>query len=220
MNRLVVFMDYQNVYMLARRAFAYHHDPSQVGQIHPDLVGLLLRARREQVDPDNNELSEVRVYRGLPDGALDPKGHGAATKQIAHWEGRPDVRAFWHPLAYPRGWEVEEDRPAIRQRGEKPREKGIDVQIAVDVVLGAVNDEYDVGIVFSGDSDLLPAIRAAMSLGKHVEVAAWGHHLRPATRIPGTKLPARSNGSPRKLWCHFLSIDDFEFCRDDTNYVL
>ncbi len=169
--------------------------------------------------PNESELTEVRVYRGMPDGALDPKGHGAASRQIETWERHPDLRAFTHPIAYPHGWENERDRPRIVRTGEKPREKGIDVQIAVDLVLGAVNDDYDVGIVFSGDSDLLPAIRAAMIIGKHIEVAAWSPGDRRATRIPPRDIPPWPNGNTRSLWCHFLQAEDFRFVRDDTDYA-
>ena len=179
------FVDYQNVYKLARRAFAGPDSWPSTGQIHPDLAGVLFQAKRNQTyggTENETELGEVRIYRGMPDGALDPKGHGAASRQIAHWERHPDVAVFSHPLAYPRGWENEWDRAASVRSGEKPREKGIDVQRAVDLVLGAVHDEYDVAVVFSGDSDLLPAIRAAMTLGSTLR---WRHGVPAINRLPG-----------------------------------
>jgi hypothetical protein len=70
-------------------------------------------------------------------------------------------------LRYPRNWP-----------NEKPQEKGIDVQLAVDFVRGYVADEFDIGIVMTTDTDLLPAIEAVLELDKHrgyepVEVCAW-----------------------------------------------
>lgn len=38
------------------------------------------------------------------------------------------------------------------------REKGIDVKLATDLIVGAIDDKYDTAIVVSSDSDLVPAI--------------------------------------------------------------
>jgi len=43
-------------------------------------------------------------------------------------------------------------------RYERLREKGIDVKLATDLIVGAVDDQYDTAIVVSSDSDLIPAI--------------------------------------------------------------
>jgi uncharacterized LabA/DUF88 family protein len=42
---------------------------------------------------------------------------------------------------------------------ERKREKGIDVMLATDLIVGAVEDSYDIAIVISSDADLLPAIK-------------------------------------------------------------
>lgn len=41
---------------------------------------------------------------------------------------------------------------------EKPREKGIDVKLATDVIVGAVDHKYDTAVVISSDADLIPAL--------------------------------------------------------------
>lgn len=56
-----------------------------------------------------------------------------------------------------------------------PREKGVDVKIAIDIVLGATNDEYDTVILISSDTDLLPAIHYAQSQGKRIEYVGFSH---------------------------------------------
>jgi len=38
------------------------------------------------------------------------------------------------------------------------REKGIDVKLATDLIVGAIDNQYDVAIIVSSDSDLMPAI--------------------------------------------------------------
>lgn len=41
---------------------------------------------------------------------------------------------------------------------ERLREKGIDVKLATDLIVGAIDGRYDTAVVVSSDSDLIPAI--------------------------------------------------------------
>jgi len=41
---------------------------------------------------------------------------------------------------------------------ERLREKGVDVKLATDLIVGAVDNQYDTAIIVSSDSDLVPAI--------------------------------------------------------------
>lgn len=41
---------------------------------------------------------------------------------------------------------------------QRTREKGIDVKLATDLIVGAVDNQYDTAIVVSSDTDLVPAI--------------------------------------------------------------
>lgn len=41
---------------------------------------------------------------------------------------------------------------------ERFREKGIDVKLATDLIVGAVDNRYDTAVIVSSDSDLIPAI--------------------------------------------------------------
>ena len=50
----------------------------------------------------------------------------------------------------------------------KFHEKGVDVQIAVDMVRGAIKNEYDRCYLISSDTDLLPAIQTAKDEGKKI----------------------------------------------------
>ncbi|MFA6404554.1 MAG: NYN domain-containing protein [Candidatus Paceibacterota bacterium] len=53
---------------------------------------------------------------------------------------------------------------------ERKREKGIDVMLATDLIVGAVENVYDIAIVVSSDADLLPAIKWVRDRKKkHVE---------------------------------------------------
>lgn len=47
-------------------------------------------------------------------------------------------------------------------------QKGVDVEIAVDLISFAYKDSYDIAVLFSGDIDLIESIKTIKSLGKHV----------------------------------------------------
>ncbi|HEY4478810.1 MAG TPA: NYN domain-containing protein [Candidatus Paceibacterota bacterium] len=49
---------------------------------------------------------------------------------------------------------------------ERLREKGIDVKLATDLIVWAIDDKYDTAIVVSSDSDLIPAIDWVRHRGK------------------------------------------------------
>ena len=58
--------------------------------------------------------------------------------------------------------------------GVPPFEKGIDVQLATDMIAHSFNNNYDVAILVAGDNDFVGAIQAIKDNGKHVEVALFG----------------------------------------------
>jgi uncharacterized LabA/DUF88 family protein len=47
-------------------------------------------------------------------------------------------------------------------------QKGVDVQLAVDLVTNAHLQTFDVAVLFSGDIDLLESVKTVKNLGKHV----------------------------------------------------
>jgi hypothetical protein len=71
-RHVVVFLDYQNVYNGAREAFELRDRPSRYGQIDPLLLAQLIVARH----PEEGHLAAVRVYRGRPHSARQPKRAG------------------------------------------------------------------------------------------------------------------------------------------------
>jgi len=54
-------------------------------------------------------------------------------------------------------------------------EKGVDVRIAVDLLVGAYENLYDTAILVSSDTDLLPAMAKVRQLGKKIEYVGFGH---------------------------------------------
>jgi len=63
----------------------------------------------------------------------------------------------------------------LLKSGGKYHEKGVDVQMAVDILRGAYKDEYDALYLLSSDSDLIPAIEEAQKQGKIVVYVGFKH---------------------------------------------
>jgi len=57
----------------------------------------------------------------------------------------------------------------------KYHEKGVDVQIAVDLLIGAYEDLYDTAILVSSDTDLIPALAKAREMKKKIEYVGFSH---------------------------------------------
>lgn len=117
MPRIKVFIDYQNVYEDARRAFFGLGDPVSSGQISPRRLGELLLRRPNTT---GRTLIEARVYAGRP-SPKDPRTYGAHMRQANAWTNEANVAVVTRSLRYPRNWP-----------NEKPVQKGIDVHLAVD----------------------------------------------------------------------------------------
>ncbi len=58
----------------------------------------------------------------------------------------------------------------------KIREKGVDVKIAIDIVIDGIENKYDTAIIVSSDTDLIPAIKYIQSKGKNVEYVGFSNH--------------------------------------------
>lgn len=63
----------------------------------------------------------------------------------------------------------------LLKSGGKFHEKGVDVNIAVDILVATYEDLCDHIILVSSDTDLLPAIRKAKERGKTVEYIGFSH---------------------------------------------
>ncbi len=55
------------------------------------------------------------------------------------------------------------------------KEKGTDVKIAVDLIIGAVDNLYDTAILVSSDTDLIPAIHYIKYKKKKLEYVGFAH---------------------------------------------
>jgi hypothetical protein len=196
-ERVTVFIDYQNVHLTARGLYQPQGSPPQDSIVHPVRIGERIVANRRFP----SDLHQVLVFRGRPNPAHHPKPTAANDAQTAAWERDGRVEVVRRDLNY-RGWPT-----------ERPREKGVDVALAVRLVECALAEESDVLVVFSADTDILPAVEMAYyKTTPRVEIASWA----------GAKplwFPRELRAGRKMPFCHFLSEDDFNRCRDLTPYV-
>jgi uncharacterized LabA/DUF88 family protein len=198
----IVFLDYQNLYMSARRLFYPPAQPGDPllspleGHFDPLKLAQLLVARAPA--RDQRYLKQVRVYRGTP-LVKQRKLLKAFTNQTNSWKKNPLVEVV--------------SRQVRQQPTGKIEEKGIDVKLAVDVVSMAINGDYEIGILMSEDSDLIPALEVVLGLsskmGVGCEVAVWK---------PSQGYAHRLNVPGDNVWCHFVPHSDYLQVADSTDY--
>ena len=198
-ERVWAFIDGQNLYRDTRRAFHSESDPSSYGQVDPIKLATLLVEKGSASPGRSRILDECRIYSGTPSADREPKANAACLRQRAAWEAS-GAKVFGRPLRYPKSW------PKLRAE-----EKGVDVALAVDLVFNGARRNYDVGIVVSTDTDLVPALEAVCQLKRawgapRVEVASW-QALGKRLRVPD-----------EPIWGHYLEEADYQLVRDTRSY--
>lgn len=66
-------------------------------------------------------------------------------------------------------------RGYLMKSDETYHEKGVDVRMAIDLVVGASENQYDTAILISSDTDLIPAINYVQKKGKKVEYIGFAN---------------------------------------------
>lgn len=141
--RFTVFIDWQNVYRTARRAYRLEHLPGGRGNFSPYRLGRLLAAANGR--DVRGELVCVEIHRGLPSQRYDQIGYTANRRQEAAWKAEnprvvvPKLR----PLRY-------RNYPK-----EPPAEKGVDVELAVNAIEVTLRGRCDVAILLRAGSSIV-----------------------------------------------------------------
>ena len=141
----IAFIDGQNLFYAIKSAFGYSHPNYD--------VQLLAKAICQQ---QNWDLLKVCFYTGIPPKNINPKWHDFWAKKLAVM-GTRQITTFKRELRY------HQEYIELPGGGTKsvlvPREKGIDIRIALDIVRMASDEEYDVALLFSQDQDLSEVAR-------------------------------------------------------------
>lgn len=198
-----VLIDYQNIHLTAHDLFAPPGTPVRGSLVHPLAFAekvVEVRAARQQIPRQKiTQLHAVKVFRGAPSNQREPGLYSAAQRQSAMWSRDPRVEVTYRTLRYPRNW----GQPWCSDR---PREKGIDVLVALELVDQARSGTHDIVILASHDTDMEPAIeRAFRERHARIETAGW----QGARRL-------RPHG--RNVWHTALDASHFVKTRDRRDY--
>lgn len=197
-ERAVAFVDGQNLYYAAKKAFGYpypNYDP---------------KALAEQIAASRGwSLSQVFFYTGIPDAGDNPFWSHFWTAKLAVM-GTRGIQTFSRPLRY-RNQTVQLPGGGTTTIliGE---EKGVDVRLALDVVRMAREVRYDVALIFSQDQDLSEAADEVKAIS--IQQSRW---IKVACAFPVS--PARQNrrGVNGTDW---IPIDRsaYDACLDPNDY--
>jgi uncharacterized LabA/DUF88 family protein len=182
--RVGVFIDWQNCYRTARDAFGFR-GAGLDGNVKPLLFARALAASRLP-EQGAGQLTRLRIYTGQASQHHDKRTYAANRRQFQAWRNSdPEiVEVIARTLDYKLG---------------RAREKGIDVKLAIDLVRSTLMDEeHDVAVVVSADTDLVPALELVVEQrgAQAVEVATWsGPNWSPAPlAIAGMKIRQHQPG--------------------------
>lgn len=160
---VAVFIDWQNTYKTAREAFGWWNHPNEHGNYSPYQLARILAAGNGR--GDRGDLVRLNIHRGLPSQRYDRAGYAANRRQCAAWikENPRVVMPQLRPLRY------------SHIANEPPREKGVDVELAIAALEWTLTGQCHVAIIFSHDTDLVPAVEILRRLGGAtcVETASW-----------------------------------------------
>ena len=197
MTDVAVFIDWQNTYKTAREAFGWWDYPNEFGNYSPYRMSRVLASGNGR--GADGQLVRVNIHRGLPSQKFDQRGYAANRRQSAAWmKENPEVVI---PRLRPLRYSHDPDEP--------PREKGIDVELAIAAVEFVLSDRCDVAVIFSHDTDLVPAIELLSRLRgtECVETASWSsENFNRRLRV---KPP---------VFHHLVTEPDFLSVEDRVNY--
>lgn len=206
--RALVIVDYQNIHLTAHEQWAPLGTPKHETLVHPlsfaaavvrkrqHIGGALAMAGKTPPPHHTAGLGGVIVYRGCPSNRQDPTAYRRSQAQRSEWTRDPKVEVVYRTLKY--------------YQSGPPREKGVDVLVAINLVEAVRAAQHDVVILAAHDTDQEPALEAAVTLagvtGVAVETAGWEKSkvLKP---------------SGRRLWHTALNGGDFVKCRDRKDYT-
>lgn len=186
----IAFVDGQNLYHCAKEAFGYEHPNYDV------------RKLAESVSASQGwKLTQVRFYSGVPPKERNPWWHDYWAKKKTRMV-RSRVEVFTRPLRY--SSELLDDGSTIYV----PREKGIDVRIAIDVMTFAFRKAYDVALVFSQDQDLSEVAKEMREVARK-----QGRWIKMASAYPVGPGTTNARGINESDWI-VIKRETYDACLD------
>lgn len=149
MNRAIILIDGSNFYFKLKELNLHNLIKLDFSSFAQSLAG-------------HSKIVQATFYVGavrVNYSAKSKKLHANQQKLLAHLR----AQGFTYYLGY------------LLKSKNNFKEKGVDVKIATDILLGASKNIYDQAFLVSSDSDLIPAINGAQDLGKHIVYVGFKH---------------------------------------------
>lgn len=197
-KRTIAFFDGQNLFRCAKNTFGYDYP-------NYDIKALATAICEQQ----GWELASCRFYTGIPDPVLDPSRNSFWDKKLAAM-GRQGIISYRRPLRYRKKSVLLAD--GTQCTIDSAEEKGIDVQIAVELIRLAHKREYDVALLFSQDQDFSEVAKEIHTIAK--EQDRW---IKIACAFPRSIACSNRRGVNNTDW---IPIDKalYDSCLDKTDY--
>ncbi|MCY3880143.1 MAG: NYN domain-containing protein [Rhodobacteraceae bacterium] len=185
-RRAVSFIDGQNLFRHAKDAFGHHHpnyDP--------------VKLTEAVCNANNWDCISVRFYTGVPESNRSAMWHGYWVRRLNAMRNA-GVAVTSRPLRY--------------SDNGKPREKGIDLRLGLDVVRMARKNEFDVAVIFSQDQDLAEVALEVRDIAK-----STGRWLKVASAFPCGPSATSGRGIDRTDWFP-MDRNFYDSCLDQKDY--
>jgi uncharacterized LabA/DUF88 family protein len=199
-KRVIAFFDAQNLFFAAKELWGYHwpnYDPPKLAQA---ICGRY----------DGWNLIQNRFYTGVPLQERSYEGNIFWQNKLLALS-RAGVITYRRHLVY-RQEEIELNDGTL-EIFNYAQEKGVDVRIALDMLMLAVTSAYDIALVFSQDQDLSEAVedvrKLAANAGRWILVASAYPHEPTSNR--------NDRGISNTLYCP-IDRATYDACIDPRDY--
>jgi len=196
-KRTVSFIDGQALFHGIKFAFGYtfpNFDPVALSKAICDRAGFTLTA--------------TRFYSGIPSKFDDPRWNSVWARKLAYMGSR-GVHVYTRPLKYSPQTVTTASGPTTLK---VPREKGIDVRIALDVVRLAREQQCDVHLIFSQDQDLREVVDEVRAIS-----ASQSRWIKVICAFPESDTYTNQWGIHKCDW-HRFDKTLYDSCLDPNTY--
>ncbi len=139
-KRTIAYIDGQNLFNAVKEAFGYPYPNYNIRQLAETICV-----------QQSWDLTGICFYTGIPNPDIDPKRNHFWVAKLSAM-GTRNIHTYSRPLRYSNQSIKASD--GTLTTALVGREKGIDIRLALDVVRGALENQYDVAVIFSQDQDL------------------------------------------------------------------
>ena len=197
-KRAIAYIDGQNLFNAVKEAFGYPYPNYNIRQLAETTC-----AQRGWI------LTEINFYTGIPDPGIDLSRHHFWVAKLAAM-GTRCIRTYSRPLRYSNQLVKLPDGTLTTTL--VGREKGIDIRLALDVVRAALDNRYDVAMIFSQDQDLTEVADEIRKIARRDD--RW---IKVACAFPLSPTSRNRRGINKTDWIR-INRATYDACLDPHDY--